>query len=137
MRTILLFLMVLAAPIAVADETPVSPSEFRAFAEGYTLYFERDGQPFGSESFERGGKVLWRYNDGSCVEGAWRPHGAQLCFLFDSESAEGEVNCWRVLRTEEGGLFARLLSGEDSGLELQITGRDKRPLLCGDPGTAT
>jgi hypothetical protein len=119
----------------LADETPISPKEFRDYAEGWTLYFERDGKPFGSESFDPGGKVTWRYRDGSCVEGAWRPHGAQLCFLYNSE-AEGEVLCWRMLRDDQG-LLARLLGGENAGLELRITGRDRKPLLCGDPGTAT
>lgn len=122
--------------LAVA-ETPVSPSEFRAYAEGYTLYFDRDGMPFGSESFTPGGNVTWRYNDGSCVNGAWRPHGAQLCFLYESEGTDGDVLCWRVLRKDDGGLIARLLQGANQGLELSITGRDQKPLLCGDPGTAT
>ena len=45
---------------ALAEEKPISPSEFRDYAEGWTLYFERDGQPFGSESFLKNGKVQWR-----------------------------------------------------------------------------
>lgn len=122
---------------ALAEETPVSPSEFRAFSEGYTLYFDREGEAFGSESFASDGNVVWRYNDGSCVKGAWRPHGAQLCFLYEGQAANGEVLCWRMLRTGKGDLIARLLQGENAGLELKITGRDKKPLLCGDPGTAT
>ncbi|MEM7056321.1 MAG: hypothetical protein AAF557_01905 [Pseudomonadota bacterium] len=126
-----------AMGVASAEETPVSPSEFRAFAEGYTLYFHRDGEPFGSESFSPGGNTTWRYNDGSCVNGAWRPHGAQLCFLYEADGADGDVLCWRMLRTDKGDLIARLLQGENAGLELRVTGRDKKPLLCGDPGTAT
>lgn len=126
------FLFVLPS---AAEEKPIGPSEFRDYAEGWTLYFERDGQSFGSESFEPGGKTRWRYADGSCVEGNWRPHGAQICFLYESE-LEDEVLCWRMLRDGEG-LLARLLNGENQGLELRITGRDKRPLLCGEPGTAT
>ena len=129
--------MICVAGLTVAEDTPVSPSEFRAFAEGYTLYFDRDGEPFGSESFAPGGNTVWRYNDGSCVNGAWRPHGAQLCFLYETEGVDGDVLCWRVLRTEKGDLIARLLQGENAGLELKVTGRDQKPLLCGDPGTAT
>ena len=120
---------------AMADEQPISPREFRDYAEGWTLYFERDGQAFGSESFDLSGKTRWRYRDGTCVTGNWRPHGAQICFLYDSE-VEGEVLCWRMLRDDEG-LLARLLGGSNEGLELRITGRDKQPLLCGDPGTET
>lgn len=138
MKKILLVLaLMLSAPAALADEEPVSPTEFREYSEGYTLYFEKDGEPFGSERFEAGGKSRWRYNDGSCVRGAWREHGAQVCFLYESEGPdEREVLCWRMLRDEQG-MFARLVSGENAGLELRVTGRDRKPLLCGDPATST
>lgn len=141
MRTVLVSLLALclawsgASAVDAADEQPISPSEFRDYAEGWTLYFERDGEFFGSETFEPGGAVRWRYRDGTCVEGAWRAHGAQICFLYDSD-IESEVLCWRMLRDAEG-LFARLLNGRAEGLELRVTGRDKRPLLCGAPGTQT
>ena len=127
---VVIFLLSFATAFA---EEPVSPSEFRDYAEGYTLYFERDGKPFGAEEFHEGGGTKWRYQDGSCIEGAWRPHGAQLCFYYGMET---EVLCWRLLRDDKG-LYARLLQGQDPGLELRITGRDRRPLLCGDPGRST
>ncbi len=137
MRAILLLLaMAFAAPVAAAEEEPVSPSDFRQYSEGYTLYFERDGKAFGSERFEAGGKSRWRYADGSCVRGAWRAHGAQVCFLYEADSNERDVLCWRMLRDDQG-LFARLLSGANAGLELRIIKRDQKPLLCGDPATST
>ena len=130
MRT-LYALCLLAAP-ALAEE-PVSPSDFRDYAEGWTLYFEREGEPFGAEEFHEGGGTKWRYRDGSCTEGAWRAHGAQLCFYYPDQGAD--VQCWRLLRDDDG-LYARLL-GPEGGLELRIAGRDKRPLLCGEPGEST
>ncbi|HET7409951.1 MAG TPA: hypothetical protein VFJ13_07100 [Paracoccaceae bacterium] len=132
MRTLLAALLLMAVP-ALADDI-VSPEEFREYAEGYTVYFERNGQPFGSESFEPGGKTRWRFNDGSCVRGVWQPQGAQLCFLYDMDSA-GPL-CWRMLRDDEG-MVARLLDGPDAGMEIRIIGRDKAPLLCGEPGRST
>ena len=134
MRT-LLALILLAAMPAAAEEKVVSPSEFREYAEGWTLYFERDGEPFGSESFGPDGDTTWRYRDGTCADGAWRPHGAQICFLYDQNN-NNDVLCWRVLRDKDG-LLARLLNGERQGLELRVTGRDNKPLLCGDPGKST
>jgi hypothetical protein len=125
-------LLLLAAP-ALAEE-PVSPSEFRDYAEGHTLYFERDGEPFGSEAFEPGGRTLWRYNDGSCLPGAWKPHGGQICFYY----GEGdEVLCWRLVRDEQGLMVRLLGDSEDAGMELRITGRDQRKPICGEPGRAT
>ncbi len=131
---ILIAALLIAAP-ALAEE-PVSPDEFREFAEGWTLHFERDGEPFGSEAFEGGGKVRWRYSDGSCVNGAWRPHDGELCFLYDSEDEGRVINCWEMLR-DEAGLFARLVSGRNAGLELRVSRRDRAPLLCGEPGVGT
>lgn len=133
MRTLLLIcLLALAAP-AFGEEL-VSPSEFRDYAEGHTLYFERDGKPFGSEAFEPGGKTVWRYMDGSCSDGAWRAHGAQICFYYGEGT---DVLCWRLIR-DDNGLLVRLLGdGPDAGMELRITARDERRLICGEPGQGT
>lgn len=130
----LLAFILIAAP-ALAQE-PVSPAEFRDFAEGWTLHFERNGRPFGSEAFEGGGKVRWRYSDGSCVRGVWRADDGQLCFLYDSDEEGRTINCWKMLRDDDG-LFARLLDGKNAGLELRVTRRDRTPLLCGEPGVGT
>lgn len=136
MRSALLLCLCLLAPPALAagTEQPMSPSEFREYAEGYTLYFNRDGEEFGSESFEPGGNTLWRYLDGSCMPGVWRPHGAQVCFYYGEGS---DVLCWRVLRDDQGILVRLLGDGPDAGMELRITGRDQRELICGDPGQGT
>lgn len=126
------FITALALAGAAQALEPISPSEFRDYAEGYTLYFERDGKPFGAESFGEGGETQWRFQDGSCVRGAWRPHGAQLCFFYGPGT---EVQCWRMLRDGDAMIAKLLGDGEGAGMELHITGRDKRPLLCGEPGT--
>jgi hypothetical protein len=115
----------------VLAEEPVSPSEFREYAEGHTLYFNRDGESFGSETFEPGGQTQWRYKDGSCLKGAWRPHGAQICFYYGEGS---EVLCWRLIRDDQGLLVRLLGDGEDAGMELRITRRDEEKPICGEPG---
>lgn len=137
MRTLLAALLLLtAAPIvaSVAAEEPVSPAEFRDFAEGHTLYFELDGEPFGSEAFEPGGHTLWRFKDGTCLNGVWKPHGAQVCFYYGDGD---EVLCWRLLRDEQGLMVRLLGDSEDAGMTLRIIGRDDRKPICGDPGRAT
>ena len=137
MRALLLILglsAVLLATPAPADEEPVSPAEFEDYAEGYTLYFEEEGEPFGSEVFEPDGETLWRYQDGSCMRGVWKAHDGQLCFYY---GVGAEVICWEILRDEQG-LFVRLLGeSEDAGMELRITRRDKERPVCGDPGRGT
>jgi hypothetical protein len=137
MRTLLLLgLMAFAIPAltpALAEQ-PVSPSEFRDYAEGHTLYFDLDGEPFGSEAFEPGGRTLWRYKDGSCTEGVWRAHGGQVCFYYGDGT---DVLCWRLIRDEQGLLVRLLGDGSDSGMELRITARDQRQPICGEPGRGT
>jgi len=138
MRTILaILLLATAAPAGAAE--PMTPSEFRDYAEGYTLYFERDGEYFGSEHFEEGHRTRWRFRDGTCVDGVWTVHGAQLCFFYGVGT---EVLCWRMLREENadnGDIIARLLGdGPDAGMELRIVRRDRKPLLCSaGPGAET
>ena len=137
MRTLLLIgLMAFAIPALAlaAAEQPLSPSEFRNYAEGHTLYFDLDGEPFGSEAFEPGGQTLWRDMDGSCTEGVWRPHGGQVCFYYGDGA---EVLCWRLIRDEQGLLVRLLGDGSDAGMELRITGRDQRQPICGEPGRGT
>ena len=135
-KLLLLCLLAVAVPsLALAlAEKPVSPSEFRDYAEGHTLYFALDGEPFGSETFEPGGQTLWRFKDGSCTKGVWRPHGGQVCFYYGDGS---EVLCWRMIRDDEGLLVRLLGEGPDAGMELRITGRDQRQPICGEPGRGT
>ena len=136
MKKLLACLCLIAAPAMAAEpgspaEEPVSPAEFRAFAEGWTLHFEHEGEPFGQERFREGGETTWRYPSGACLDGVWKPHGAQLCFYYGQGA---EVLCWRALRDEEGLLVRLLGDGPDAGMELRVTGRDKSRLLCGEPG---
>lgn len=123
------------AATAMAEEVLVSPSEFRSYADGHTLYFELNGQPFGAEQFVGNRETIWRYRDGSCINGAWRVHGAQICFLY-GRVGEADVLCWRVLRDDEG-MLARLLTSDHAGLELRILGRDKREVQCSADEPAT
>ena len=54
MRTLLLLCLIALGAPALAPalaEQPVGPSEFREYAEGHTLYFDLNGEPFGSEAF--------------------------------------------------------------------------------------
>ena len=137
MRKLLLLCLLAIGVPALAPalaETPLSPSEFRDYAEGHTLYFDLDGEPFGSEAFEPGGHTLWRFKDGSCAKGAWRPHGGQICFYYGDGA---EVLCWRLIRDDDGLLVRLLGDGSDAGMELRITARDRRRPICGEPGRGT
>lgn len=130
---ILTFVTLAAGAMAAAAAERVSPEEFGRYAEGWTLYFEHDGEEWGAESFRPKGRVRWRYPDGECIEGVWRANEQDVCFYYGPGS---EVLCWALWREKPGGsIFATLLGeGEDAGLQLEITRRDRRPLICNGEG---
>lgn len=109
----------------------MSPESFRDYAEGYTLYFEREGQPWGAERFEGDGRVTWRYPSGECISGVWKAHEGRACFYYGPGS---DVFCWGMRRRGDG-LTGRLESDvEEHGMEIDIVRRDRLPLSCGAPG---
>ena len=126
--------LLLALPAGA--ETVVSPQEFRDYAEGWTLYFEdKNGEHVGAEAFREDGEATWQSPEGWCRDGLWKPHGAQLCFYYGLEDI---VQCWRVLRDEEGLKVRRLGDRFDPpDLTYRIVRRDRKPLLCGTPGANT
>lgn len=134
MRRVLFFLALLASPAAGEIETRVGAAEFRAYAEGHTLYFEQDGREVGSETFHPGGETTWRYTDGTCVDGVWKSQGDELCFYYGDPDG---VQCWAVLRDQRGLKVRRLGELDPPDLTYRITGRDRRPLLCGAPSVKT
>lgn len=128
LAAIALALAGLAGAVAAQQSVPMTPEEFGDYAEGYTLYFEKNGQPWGSESFDSEGGVIWRYPTGECLPGVWTGHDGLVCFYYGPGT---EVLCWAMWREEDrmGGIL--MGDGEDAGLELEITRRDKVPVLCG------
>jgi hypothetical protein len=125
MRILFAAVLSFAASLGAAEE-PVSTEAFRAYAEGWTIYFEEDGAPFGAESFRRDGSVTWKPEGGRCVEGVWGGDDTgRICFLYPEAMA-----CWRLTRDADG-MIARM-EDDDEPLTLRIVRRDRRPLLCGD-----
>lgn len=126
---------VLALPAAAQTGTVVPPSAFRDYAEGYTLYFERAGEPAGAETFSPDGRVTWQTPQGQCLDGLWRAYDDELCFYYGFGTT---VQCWRVLEDEKGLKVESTDDGEaPAGLTYRIIRRDRRPLLCGGPGVRT
>lgn len=117
-------------------EEMLTPEEFAEFALGWTLYFERDGEPWGAEEFRGDGSVRWQFQSGDCTEGIWRPYQGAICFTYEDAH---EILCWQMSRSEtDDRLIAKLVGqGEGDVLELEIVRKDKRPLICSPEGTDT
>lgn len=128
------FLLLL--PAGARADDPVSPKEFSDFALGWTLYYEEEGAPAGSEHFRPDGRVRWRDEAGECFDGVWRAHRDQACFYYGPGT---DVLCWSLHRTRPSGNIVVRLTGdrEDAGMELEIVRRDRKPLLCKGEGAAS
>ena len=127
-------LAVLALAAAPAFAGTMTPEAFDAAATGRTLHFSLAGQPFGSEQYFSGRRVLWRFEDGSCQLGRWWPSGALICFAYDSG---GGAQCW-AFRPHPGGFSAALVEGgAETGFVLDLAGSDSVPLDCPGPGVGS
>ena len=120
-------LLIGAAPVSA--ETALSPQDFRAHTEGWTLYYEKDGVYFGAERLERDQSSTWMDAEGNCLRGAWREYGDAACFVY-----EQQMSCWTFSLDGED-LIARLIEGEET-LVLRSRRRDHKPLLCPKSGEA-
>lgn len=122
-----LLAVALAVAAAPGDAETVSLTEFEAIAEGMTLRFALEGQPFGAEQFFPGRRTLWQFADGTCQDGRWWEEGGLICFAYPPDTTE---MCWHVTR-ENGQLVAQ--NAAPGGLRLEMTGRDSVPLPCPGP----
>lgn len=125
-------LLLLATPSLA--EPPLSPAAFEALAEGRTLHFSLDGEPFGSEQFFADRRSLWRFADGACQSGGWSARADLICFRYDGAP---DLQCWRFGRSG-GRLRAGLVEdGRETGFALELEEVDDTPLPCLGPDVGT
>jgi len=102
---------------------------FERFAEGRTLYFSRDGAPFGAEQYFAGRRSLWQFEDGSCEEGRWWGEGRLICFRY----GEAASQCWRFSGGPDDFVAESMRDGIETGFALRFSHADDRPLACPGP----
>ena len=102
---------------------------FEGFAEGRTLHFTRDGQPFGAEQYFPGRRSLWRFDDGTCEEGRWWGEGETICFEYEADDPQ----CWHFRGGPEGFTAESLRDGVETGFSVQLSRTDNQPLDCPGP----
>lgn len=127
-----LSILLLLATGPVSAETILSPSEFEALSIGKTLYFSRNGKPYGAEQYFKGRRSKWRYSDGVCEDGEWFYQDNLICFNYAEDL---ETQCWHFFKTDKNGYAARAEGApKDEVLDLQAI--DQKPVLCKGTGLA-
>ena len=116
-----------ASPPAAA-EVAMTPEEFEAYSTGKTIYFRRQGQPYGAEQYLPGRRTIWTFLGGQCIEGFWYAEGGNICFVYEDDP---ESQCWAFLVTEDGHA-ARPVSGLPLD-DLEVIGETREPLACDGP----
>ncbi len=125
MKTLLLSF---AIAMPVQAETLLTSDQFQAFSENSTVYFDRQGEPYGAEQYLPRKRVIWTFLDGQCQTGVWFSEGDGICFLYDGQTS---AQCWHFLETD-AGKSARVI-GDDPANDLVVSGQDQTPLKCPGP----
>ncbi len=116
---------------ALAAQEPMTPAEFGAMAESYTLYFSENGNHYGSEQYLSDRRTVWRDSNGRCVNGKWSDIDGAMCFVYDDDSG---VHCWTLSREGER-IF--VLSTNDPPERpptlLELSRKDDVPISCRGP----
>lgn len=126
MLRLLFCLLLIPAPLW-ADRV-LTPQEFEAYANGKTLYFAQQGQPFGVEQYLPGRQSIWQFADGTCANGIWFARKNLICFVYDGDEVE---QCWTFI--DKDGTFAARALGREPEADLDVIWRDQAPISCKAP----
>jgi len=126
--SVLSVLLLTGAAGARAEE--MTAEAFERFAEGRTLYFTRDGAPFGAEQYFPARRSLWQYADGTCAAGVWWAAAGGICFRYEERS---DTQCWRFDDRPDGFAAELVEGGAGTGFVLELSRRDDTPLPCPGP----
>ncbi len=120
----------LAVPVPViAAEDILSPSEFKELTAGTTMYFSKNGQPYGAEQYFEDGRVIWTFFNGQCERGAWFEDEGRVCFVYETQS---DAQCWHFFK--DGDSHRGRVVGADPAEDLKVEGQNTRDLTCPGPG---
>ena len=119
----------LAVPALAADgDRPLTGAEFEALTTGHTMTYESGGEPYGTEQYLPGRKVVWAFTGDDCKKGTWYEEGAYICFVYDDEP---DPQCW-IFHRNGSGLTAQF-RGDPEGLPLVAVNQTAKPMACMGP----
>lgn len=127
MRLALAFALLFASPVG-AQETPMTPDEFEAYATGKTLTYARNGAVWGTEQYLPGRRVVWAFTADECRDGTWYDDQGAVCFVYEDEQSP---QCWNFY-AGPNGLRAQYLGDPDS-TPLSEVDQSNGPMPCMGP----
>ena len=123
MKHVLLAALTLAATTATAQEAAIGPDAWRALTEGKTLYYYKDGELYGREYFGPGDRVVFRFPNGACTEGAWAYAEEKFCFAY-----AGQLHCFSHWM-RDGEIVVRSIDDPEEEQTVEKIA-DNEPLTC-------
>lgn len=101
---------------------------FETYSQGKTLYFGRDGAPYGAEEYLPNRRVRWSVLDGECQDGTWYQDDQMICFVYENNP---EPQCWSFYQ-QAGGLMAQYRNDPKQNTLFEIK-KTKTPMICLGP----
>ena len=133
---ILLFIVAFGLGLALSPafaQDPMTATEFDAYTNGKTLYFNNQGKTYGAERYFGKRRVEWSFLDGECQQGRWFEAGRNfICFIYD---ATVNPQCWQFFKTPDG-LRAQFkgAAGDTEEDMLYEAQPNATPMQCHGPG---
>ncbi len=129
-RFIYVLSMMLAPLLAQASfaQSAMTASEFEAYVNGRTLFYENDGARYGVEEYLPDRRVRWSFLDGRCKDGYWYARADQICFLYEDNPVP---QCWRFYERAHG--LTAQFKNEPEGSELYEMEAAGEEMLCLGP----
>ncbi len=127
MKTLYVLITCLAAT-PLAAQSLMTASEFDAYTQGKTLFYNSNGQTYGAERYLGNRQVEWSFLDGECKNGQWYEDNGQICFTYDDRP---EPQCW-TFEKATGGLIARF-ENDPSTTELYEAQDSDQEMVCLGP----
>ena len=114
-------------------QDPMTATEFDAYTNGKTLYFNNQGKTYGAERYFGKRRVEWSFLDGECQQGRWFEAGRNfICFIYDDTV---DPQCWQFFKTPDG-LRAQFkgAAGDTEEDMLYEAQPNATPMQCHRPG---
>ena len=114
-------------------QDPMTATEFDAYTNGKTLYFNNQGKTYGAERYFGKRRVEWSFLDGECQQGRWFEAGRNfICFIYNDTV---DPQCWQFFKTPDGLRAQFKGAAGDTEEDMQYEAQpNATPMQCHGPG---